>query len=206
MQGTYASVTTQSVCHQCVPLHFQNDTAQDSCLECPARMESDAGSALCRCSPGYYGEEHGPCSCERGSNRFLDVRIDDSFLNATGMVNVSVYNISSGNESACGEDGAGCVPFVIFYTLDGSVPTRNSAPACGAGVCTSQASYSISIQGAVFLRALALRQGSHPDACVAFGDNVSMYQRAPGAYPASHIAGICVREGIWIHVCPYVLP
>ena len=122
------------------------------------------------------------------------------------MVNVSVYNISSGNESACGEDGAGCVPFVIFYTLDGSVPTRNSAPACGAGVCTSQASYSISIQGAVFLRALALRQGSHPDACVAFGDNVTMYQRAPGAYPASHIAGICVREGIWIHVCPYVLP
>ena len=167
-------------------------------------MESDAGSALCRCSPGYYGAEHGPCTCEQGSNRFLEVRMEyqvlqrysrigDSFFNATGMVNVSVYNISSGNESACSESSASCVPFSVFYTLDGSIPTKYSTPACATGVCTSQSTYSILIQGAVHLRAMALRQGSHPDACVAFGDNVSMYQLAPGAYPASHIAGMPAR-------------
>jgi hypothetical protein len=116
----------------------------------------------------------------------------DSF-NATGMVNVSVYNISSGNGSACSESSARCVPFSVFYTLDGSIPTKYSTPACATDVCTSQPTYSILIQGAVHLRALALRQGSHPDACVAFGDNVSMYQLAPGAYPASHIAGMPAR-------------
>jgi len=120
-------------------------------------------------------------------------RIGDSFFNATGMVNVSVYNISSRNESACSESSASCVPFSVFYTLDGSIPTKYSTPACATGVCTSQSTYSILIQGAVHLRAVALRQGSHPDACVAFGDNVSMYQLAPGAYPASHIAGMPAR-------------
>jgi hypothetical protein len=99
----------------------------------------------------------------------------DSF-NATGMVNVSVYNISSGNGSACSESSARCVPFSVFYTLDGSIPTKYSTPACATDVCTSQPTYSILIQGAVHLRALALRQGSHPDACV-----------------ASHIAGMPAR-------------
>ena len=164
-------------------------------------MESDAGSELCRCSPGYEGPSNGPCTCEAQSNRFLEVRIDDSLLNDTGWVNVSVFNTSSGNSSdddICGDGGAGCTPFSVFFTFDGSPPNASSPILCGWAdiwredqcLTSWRKQTPLLIPGAVLLRMVVLRQGYHPDACLPFGSNLTNYHiQGSSRYPGAFVAG-----------------
>ena len=202
--GKYSNVsaaTSDAPCTDCPPMTFQSLEGQSSCDVCPERMESDAGSELCRCSPGYDGPSNGPCTCEAQSNRFLEVRIDDSLLKDTGWVNVSVYNTSSGNSSdddICGDGGAGCTPFSVFFTFDGSPPNASSPILCGWAdiwredqcLTSWRKQTPLLIPGAVLLRMVVLRQGYHPDACLPFGSNLTNYHvQGSSRYPGAFVAG-----------------
>ena len=123
-------------------------------------MTADDGE-LFRCSPGYYGQIHGPCMCKASSNRFLEVHVNADLLHDTGMVNISILNTSSAVPSVCGDGGVGCVPFSVFYTLDGSTPNGSSTILCHDDgwkddECfrTWKSRMSILIPGAVHLRVL----------------------------------------------------
>jgi len=128
----------------------------------------------------------------------LQVQIDSGLLNETGKVNVSIYNISSGQASLCGDGGAGCEPFSVFYTLDGSVPNASSTIVCSKNLwrgdeCQNawKSTMSLQILGAVNLRVLVLRQGTHNDACVMFGQNLERYQiNTSSVYAGAFTAGL----------------
>ena len=168
---------------------------------CPERMELpgvSSTSSSCQCSPGYQGPNLGPCVCEASSNRFLEIRVNSS-AEANGIVFLSVHNVSNSSQGEiCGHGGAGCVPFLIFYTLDGSMPNASSSMLCSgngwrADECIGswQASMPLYFVEPARLRAIVLRQGYHPDVCVAFGGDVSSYQVVNSTvYPGSHTAGM----------------
>jgi len=48
LPGAYKNVNGSSACSACPSLSFQNFSGQSACGACPERMESSAGSALCR--------------------------------------------------------------------------------------------------------------------------------------------------------------
>ena len=95
------------------------------------------------------------------------------------------------------EESDAC-PFLVFYTLDGSMPNASSTMLCSgngwrADECFStwRASMPVYFVEPVQLRAIVLRQGYHPDVCMAFGGDVSAYQVAGSTiYPGFHTAGM----------------
>jgi hypothetical protein len=136
--------------------------------------------------------------CDVTSNRFLEIRVNSS-LESTGVLYLQVINVSSSSGgTVCRDGGAGCVPFSVFYTLDGSMPSASSSRLCSANgwradECRSlwQSSMPIHFVGMVQLRAVVLRQGYHPDVCLEFGSDVSAYQVANSSiHPGSHTAGL----------------
>jgi hypothetical protein len=202
-RGRYSAVTTASSCNNCAPLTFQNFTGASSCPLCPERTESDIGNILCRCSTGYNGPIHGPCMCDSSSSRYLELRVNSSLFNATGTVMISVYNKSNASiPHICGDGGAGCVPFSVFYTLDGSAPNHRLDKNSTQILCTGnswkgddcllswKSSMPLALSGIVHLRLLLLRQGEHPDACDTFGVNVTQYRNsASNVYAEAYTAG-----------------
>jgi hypothetical protein len=76
--------------------------------------------------------------------------------------------------------GVTCQPFLVYYTLDGTEPSTNSRLACDgwrADLCWQQwgSGYKLGLSGGNLVRALAVKLGFHPDACLEFGQNVSSF-------------------------------
>jgi hypothetical protein len=116
------------------------------------------------CSGTPCDDVSSPCLCFKFPQRiYSQVRVDDSHLNSTGWVNISIVNASNtGKETVCGDGGVGCVPFSVFFTLDGSTPNVSSPVLCSwedisrEDVCLQswKSRMPLQIAGAVLLRIL----------------------------------------------------
>ena len=190
--GTYTIhgvVNYSSSCTLCQPMTYKNNWGGGNCSNCPDRMESGLGAAVCSCMAGFIGPAGGPCLCKNSSARFLEVAVNSTFLDNAKTVTLRVYNISTGFRLLCGQRQVYCEPFVVHYTLDGTQPTQRSPIACDgwrADLCAAAwgNGYVLAVRGGNLLRAVVLKQGYHEDICLEYWQNVT-------SFPADFAAREC---------------
>lgn len=88
---------------------------------------------------------------------------------------ISVTNTSTDPPTLCGAGGAGCAPFLVHYTVDGSEPSAGAPLACAGwreDECREQwDNHTLVVFGSMcgVVRAVAVRTGLHSDTCQPFG-------------------------------------
>ena len=195
-----------SPCTLCEAMTFKSAAGPGTCSPCPARMESAAGSALCSCQAGFSGPLGGPCGCASSSGIYLEADVDDdaALIASDKSVTLRVYNVSAAGRQLCGSQGVSCVPFLVYFSVDGTEPSKNGSLACDgwrADKCQQQwgTGYQLRLSGGNLVRALALKQGYHVDACLEFGENVS-------SFPPESAARLCnsptAPAGVLVQVLP----
>ena len=215
-RGTFSGAGA-SQCSLCPAGKYKNTTgSQDSgaCVRCGLYMESKAGSDVCTCLAGFTGPPGGPCLCLASSTRNLRLSIETSAVGhfdaedlfATKSIVLRVYNVSNGTQMLCGADSVACEPFLVYYTLDGSLPHRAASRrpdvnttqtpaattttylACEgwrADACARQwlqpmnrTGFAVRLFGDNVIRAVVMRQGLHQDTCLDMQGNVSEAEAA----------------------------
>ncbi|MGB1602829.1 MAG: hypothetical protein ACPIOQ_59410, partial [Promethearchaeia archaeon] len=226
-----------SQCSLCPAGTYKNTTgSQDSgaCVRCGIYMESKAGSDLCTCLAGFTGPPGGPCQCIASSTRNLRLSIETSAVGhfdaedlfATKSIVLRVYNVSNGTPMLCGADSVACEPFLVYYTLDGSLPHRAASRrpdttqtpaattttylACDgwrADACARQwlqpmnrTGFAVRLFGDSVIRAVVMRQGLHEDTCLDMQGNVSEAEAAIRDMGAWHAYDTRMDESA-AHVC-----